>query len=155
MKHILLIALLLLIGVNCLMAQMTTPRVYVQKLVLDNGKNPAVTSTDKLSAKEYTVRAYIVENPKDVMSTETHPYNSVTLKNVGDDVKFPKTVIVSVQLGNFKTQWEAGQTLNIEVTHKKSKTNTSWSIVIPEGTNLMKHLEDPIVIPPYSKKPTK
>jgi hypothetical protein len=155
MKHILLITLLLLIGANCLMAQMTTPRVYVQKLLLDNGEIPAVTSTDKLSAKEYTVRAYIMENPKDVMSTETHPFNSVTLKNVGDDVKFPKTVILSVQLGNFKSQWEAGQTLMIEVKHKKTKKKASWSIVIPEGTNLMKHLEDPQVIPPYSKNPKK
>ena len=155
MKNILLLTLIMLIGINCLMAQTTTPRVYVTKLVLDNGENPVVTSTDKLSAKEYKVRAYIMENPNDVMSTDTHPWNSIILKNLGDDVKFPKTVILSVQLGNFKDQWKEGQTLKIELQHKKSKQKYSWSVVIPEGSGLMKHLDDPQVIPPYTKKPKK
>lgn len=135
-----------------LFAQTTTPRVYVQRVVLDNGENPKVTVLDKKSAPEYKVQTWIKENPKNILSTEKHSIHHVSLKEVGDGEKFPKMVIITVQLGNFKKQWRSGQTLHVKVTHKKTKKTVEWDIVIPEGTNLIKMLDEPRVIPPFSKK---
>ncbi len=152
MKHY-FACIMLLLMVACISAQPTTlPRSYVQRIILENQENPQVTSTAKVSAPEYTLKAWIVSRPKDVMTTDKHPINSVAVKEVGDDVKFSKMVIVSVQLGNFKSQWRAGETLRLELRHKKSKQQVTWDVVIPDGTTLIKHLEDPITVPPFTKK---
>jgi len=59
--------------------------------------------------------------------------------------------VAKVQLGNFRYHWKAGETLHLKLKHKASGAVKEWDVLIPPGTNLMKHLEDPIVIPPYSK----
>lgn len=144
--------LLLLSWAMSLIAQPNLPRVYVQKLVLDNGKLPFVTWLDKKSAPEYILEAWITDRPTDKVSTETHSVNHVTVSQVGDGKKFPFTVIAKVQLGNFRYHWKSGETLHLKLQHKASGKIKEWDVVIPPGTNLMKHLDDPIVIPPYSKK---
>jgi hypothetical protein len=147
-----LLCLLLALALLPLAAQMTIPRVYVQKVILDNGKNPFITWYKDKSAPEYTVRTWILDRPDEIMSTETQSMYHVSLRQVGDGKKFPHMAIVSVQLGNFKSQWKAGEILHVEVIHKESKQKTSWDINVPEGSNLIKHLDDPIVIPPYTPK---
>ena len=137
-----------------LAAQMTLPRVYVQKLVLENGKNPSITWEKDKSANEYTLIAWINTRPDDIVSTVKNPTNTIAIKQVGDGVKFPFTVIASVQLGNFKSQWKAGEVIHLELTHKKSGQKLSWRQPIPEGSALIKELEKPIKIPPF-KKPKK
>jgi hypothetical protein len=134
------------------LAGITIPRVYVQKLVLNDGSNPVVTATEKKSANEYVLRAWMQANPDEVISTETHPIHTIAIKEVGDGMKFSKTVIVSIQLGNFKRQWQAGDTMHMMLTHKASGQTKGWQIVIPEGTNLIKLLDEPLVIPPYKQK---
>ncbi len=150
MKHILL-SIILLACFLPLVAQMTTPRVYVQKLVLENGKTPSITWVKDKSAKEYTLIAWINTRPDEVISTETNPINTIAVKQVGDAVKFPITVIASVQLGNFKSQWKAGEVIHLEITHKKSGQKFCWRQPIPEGSALIKELEKPIKIPPFKK----
>jgi hypothetical protein len=130
----------------------TIPRVYVQRLVLEDGSNPFVTCVDKHSAQEYTLRAWMQANPDEVISTEEHPIHTIGIKEVGDDKQFPKMVIVTVQLGNFKRQWEAGDILHLALTHKESGESKGWKLEIPEGTNLIKKLDEPLIIPPYSQK---
>lgn len=144
--------LLLLVCCLPLLAQPTLPRVYVQKLILDNGKLPFVTWLDKQSAPEYIFEAWILERPEDTMSTETHSVNHLSVSQVGDGKKFPFTVIAKVQLGNFRYQWKAGETLHLRLKHKTSGKIKEWDLMIPTGSNLIKHLDDPIVIPPYTKK---
>ncbi|MDZ4121715.1 MAG: hypothetical protein U1C33_04800 [Candidatus Cloacimonadaceae bacterium] len=61
-------------------------------------------------------------------------------------------MIISVQLGNFKTNWKPGETLRLELKHKKTKQKHTWDIVVPEGSNLIKFLDQPEVIPPFAKK---
>ncbi len=134
------------------LAGITIPRVYVQKLVLNDGSNPVVTATEKKSANEYVLRAWMQANPDEVISTETHPIHTIAIKEVGDGMKFSKTVIVSIKLGNFKRQWQAGDTMHMMLTHKASGQTKGWQIVIPEGTNLIKLLDEPLVIPPYKQK---
>jgi hypothetical protein len=152
MKHY-IVCIILLVLVTGILAQPTTlPRTYVQRIILENQENPQITSTPKVSAPEYVLKAWIVERPKDVMTTGKQPYHSISVKEVGDDVKFARIAIVSVQLGNFKSQWRAGETLRLELRHKKSKQKVTWDVPIPEGTTLIKHLDDPITVPPFAKK---
>ncbi|MGI6198850.1 MAG: hypothetical protein ACOYIS_06985 [Candidatus Cloacimonadaceae bacterium] len=149
-KHC-LILLLLLILASGLFAQPKIPRMYVRKLVLDNGKLPFVTWLDKVSAPEYLLEAWITDRPFDLLSTDTHTVHHLAVSQVGDGVKFPFTVIAKLQLGNFKFHWNPGETIHFRLTHKESGQVKEWEEIIPEGSYLMKHLDDPIVIPPYSK----
>jgi len=152
MKKLLIIAIALMALVLLSAQPRTTPRVYVQKLSLENGENPQISWNGTKSAPEYYVKAYIVERPKDVVTTDKSPINTIAVKEIGDNLKFPISVILSVQLGNFKTQWNAGETLRIELKHKKSGQKHSWDLLIPEGTSLIKKMDEPLVVPPFAKK---
>ena len=124
----------------------------MQKLTLENGKNPSITQEKDKSANEYILKAWINTRPDEIVSTETHPLYTIAVKQVGDGKKFPFTVIASLQLGNFPSQWEAGEVIYLEITHKKTGQKKTWTKSIPEGTNLIKMLEKPVVVPPYTKK---
>ncbi len=150
MKHLVFSILFLALLLPCL-AQMTTPRMYVQKLALDNGKNPSITWQKDKSANEYILKAWINTRPEEVLSTDTHPLHTIAVKQVGDGIKFPFTVIASLQLGNFRNHWKAGEVIMLEITHKKSGQKFSWRQPIPEGTALIKMLDKPIIIPPFKK----
>lgn len=130
----------------------TIPRVYVQKLILDDGSKPIITAAEKSSANEYILRAWMEANPEEVISTETHPIHTIAIKEVGDNDKFPKTVIVNIQLGNFKRQWVAGDIMHMVLTHKASGETKGWQLLVPEGTNLIRKLDEPLIIPPKTKK---
>lgn len=130
----------------------TIPRVYVQKLVLDDGTKPQISAEEKASANEYILRAWMEANPEEIISTETHPIHTIAVKDVGDGIKFPFTTIVNIQLGNFRRQWVAGDIMHMVLTHKATGETKGWQLVIPEGTNLIKKLDEPLVIPPYTKK---
>ncbi len=132
-------------------AQLTIPRVYVQKLILKNGKLPTVTSTKEKSAEEYIVNTWILERPEEVLSTETHGVHHVKLAKIGDNDRFPATAVCQVNLGNFPSQWKEGENLHLQVIHKKTGQIAEWDVYIPAGTALIKMLDTPQVIPPYGK----
>lgn len=147
------LTILLLIMALSLFAQpRTLPRTYVQTLVLENGELPSVTWDGKKSAPEYNLKAWITKRPKEVMNTDKSSIHALAVKNAGDGEKVPKMVIVSVQLGNFPSQWREGETLRLELRHKKSKQKITWDVLIPPGNNLIKILDEPKVVPPFSKK---
>ncbi|HQQ67264.1 MAG TPA: hypothetical protein PLX77_00410 [Candidatus Cloacimonadota bacterium] len=148
----LIIALLILAALP-LFAQMTLPRVYIQKLVLEDGSVPTFTQKDsKTSAEEYILRAWMEANPDEVISTETHPIHTIALKSIGKEGVFPLTAVASVQLGNFKRPWVEGDILHLVITHKASGESKGWQLTVPEGTALIKKLDEGIVIPPQPKK---
>ncbi len=147
----LLLAIILVLALP-LFAQMTIPRVYVQKLALDDGSLPCLTQIDKASAEEYLARAWMQANPQEVISTDTHPVHTIAIKEVGKAGVMPQTAILSVQLGNFKRQWQVGDTLHVVITHKESGQSKGWQMRIPEGTNLIRHLDEAVVIPPATGK---
>lgn len=147
----LIYCLLLLLAILPLIA-FPIPRVFVQKLILDNGSLPQITQEDKKSANEYTLRAWMEAAPEEVISTETHPINTIAVKIVGKEGVMEPTAIVNIQLGNFKRLWQAGDIMHIVITHKKSGESKGWTLEVPEGTHLIKKLYEPIVIPPYTKK---
>ena len=150
MKRLIILCSIFFLGLS--LSSITIPRVYVQKLTLENGKNPSITQEKDKSANEYILKAWINTRPEEIVSTETHPLYTIAVKQVGDGKKFPFTVIASLQLGNFPSQWIAGEVIHLEITHKKTGQKKTWTQSIPEGTNLIKMLEKPVVIPPYKKK---
>jgi hypothetical protein len=150
MKRFTLFSILLLLCLT--LSAITIPRVYVQKLTLENDKNPLITREQDKSANEYILKAWINTRPDEIVSTETHPIHTIAVKQVGDGNKFPFMVITSLQLGNFKSQWQAGEVIYMEITHIKTGQKKTWTQPIPEGTNLIKMLDKPFVIPPYTKK---
>ena len=150
MKRLIILCSIFFLGLS--LSSITIPRVYVQKLTLENGKNPSITQEKDKSANEYILKAWINTRPDEIVSTETHPLYTTAVKQVGDGKKFPFTVIASLQLGNFPRQWEAGEVIYLEITHKKTGQKKTWTKSIPEGTNLIKMLEKPVVVPPYTKK---
>lgn len=151
MNRFTLIAILLLM-VSAIAAQTTTPRMYVQKLVLEDGSLPNVTAIKDKSAPEYIFEAWFLERPEEVRSSEIHTIHHLAISQVGDNEKFPNTVVAKVQLGNFKYQWSPGETLHMKLTHKETGQVKEWDLLIPEGSWLIKHLDDPLVIPPYPQK---
>ena len=150
MKRLIILCSIFFLGLS--LSSITIPRVYVQKLTLENGKNPSITQEKDKSANEYILKAYINNRPDEIVSTEIHPLHTIAVKQVGDGKKFPFTIIASLQLGNFPSQWEAGEVIYLEITHKKTGQKKTWTKSIPEGTNLIKMLEKPVVVPPYTKK---
>ena len=150
MKRLIILCSIFFLGLS--LSSITIPRVYVQKLTLENGKNPSITQEKDKSANEYILKAYINNRPDEIVSTEIHPLHTIAVKQVGDGKKFPFTIIASLQLGNFPSQWEAGEVIYLEITHKKTGQKKTWTQSIPEGTNLIKMLEKPVVVPPYTKK---
>jgi hypothetical protein len=129
-----------------------TPRVLVQKLVLEKGQLPLVTMGKNISAKEYILTADILENKGDVLSTQTHPMNTICIKKVGDGRKHPINVIAFVHLGNFQQQWISGQTLHLTLTHIASKKTISWDVYIPAGSQLINLMNQPQIIPGKAAK---
>ena len=146
-KRILISLMLCLLSLP-VFAQMNIPRVYVQKLVLSDGSLPQITQAEKKSAEEYLLRAWFEEMPEDVVSTQTHPIQTLAIKEVGKEGVMPQTAIANVQLGNFKHLWKPGDTLHLIITHKETGESRGWSLVIPEGSHLIKHLDEALVIPP-------
>lgn len=143
---------ILLIVLAPLFAQTTTPRTYMRKVILDTGVNPSITYAEEKSAEEYIGKAWILERPEEVLTTETHSTWHLNMTQFGDDIEYPVTVVFMVELGNFETQWEIGNILHLELIHKESKESVSWELTIPEGTGPILHLDEPKIIPPYSKK---
>ncbi|MFA7224114.1 MAG: hypothetical protein WC094_05055, partial [Candidatus Cloacimonas sp.] len=71
MKRFTLFSILLLLCLT--LSAITIPRVYVQKLTLENDKNPLITREQDKSANEYILKAWINARPDEIVSTETHP----------------------------------------------------------------------------------
>ena len=129
----------LMIALCSLFAQPTIPRVYVQKLVLEDGTNPFITWYKDQTSPEYLLRAWILERPEEILSTETHTYHHLAITQVGDGKKVPFS------------QWHSGETLHLELTHKETEQRVEWDVYIPEGTNTIKLLDTPQIIPPFKE----
>jgi len=145
------ITTLLILALLSLFAQPTIPRVYVQKLVLEDGTIPFITWYKDQTSPEYLFRAWIWERPDEILSTETHTYHHLAITQVGDGKKVPFMVVSRVNLGNFPSQWHAGETLHLELTHKETGQKVEWDVYIPEGTATIMLLDTPQIIPPYKE----
>ena len=145
------ITTLLMLALLSLFAQPTIPRVYVQKLVLEDGTIPFITWYKDQTSPEYLFRAWIWERPDEILSTETHTYHHLAITQVGDGKKVPFMVVSRVNLGNFPSQWHAGETLHLELTHKETGQKVEWDVYIPEGAATIMLLDTPQIIPPYKE----
>ena len=175
MKHVVLI-LIICLGLTALAAQgadsyrgmfRTVPRIYTQLLVndTDGGELSGVTNNDsKSTAEDYTYTAYITSRPAEIMSTDStlatvpSPVNYIRVFRLGNGTSFPFVSMANVQLAGFTTNWAAGDTVRLELTHKPSGEKVAWELVIPDDETYaigFKQKHDPfgqIVAPPFSRK---
>ena len=86
MKRLIILCSIFFLGLS--LSSITIPRVYVQKLTLENGKNPSITQEKDKSANEYILKAYINNRPDEIVSTEIHPLHTIAVKQIGDGKKF-------------------------------------------------------------------
>ncbi|MFO7660619.1 MAG: hypothetical protein R6V77_06875 [Candidatus Cloacimonadaceae bacterium] len=145
----------------------SVPRIYTQLLVNDSdgGELPGVMNNDaKTTAEDYTYTAYITSRPHEVMSTDStlanvpSPIPYIRVFRLGNGTSFPFVTMANVQLAGFTTNWAAGDTVRLELTHKPSGEKVSWELVIPDDNTYAigyKQKHNPIeqiVAPPFSRK---
>jgi len=145
----------------------TTPRIYTQLLVNDSdgGELTGITNNDARStAEDYIYTAYITSRPAEVLSTDStfatvpSPVQYIRVFRLGNGTTFPFVSMANVQLGGFTTNWAAGDTVRLELTHKPTGEKISWEIVIPDDNTSaigFKQAINPIeqvIAPPFSKK---
>lgn len=154
MKKLVILSMLLLLMTVSVFAG--TSRSYIQKVV---AADPAVdiltlvTSTlSTYTAPNYTVRAWIVARPGEVLQTGVAPTTTLRLNKTGNGTTVPYYACTNLQLGSFATQWVAGDVMHIEV----SKTNESpvqvlsWEYTIPTGTTVINVSSPTQNIPPLA-----
>jgi len=99
MKRLIILCSIFFLGLS--LSSITIPRVYVQKLTLENGKNPSITQEKDKSANEYILKAWINTRPDEIVSTETHPLYTIAVKQVGDGKKIPFYRYCQFAIGKF------------------------------------------------------
>ncbi len=147
-KNILLLALL------ALSAQLFcgTPRVLTQKVACTepNQVLDYVTNTGVTTSASYTVRADILETENEELGTDLGTAATyLRIYKAGNGTTVPYYAAISVQLGQFDTQWAAGNTLRLTVTYlPTSETSTPWDITIPTGSATVTILDPVMTVPP-------
>ena len=129
-----------------------TPRGYFNKIALEQGDIlDIVTNTGTTHCPEYILTADILETPGEVLSTETHVTGTIRIAKTGNGTTVPYYAIAYLQLGSFDTQWVAGNTIRMTVTHIATNEVATWDIVIPAGTTTILYNQDDQIqiVPPY------
>lgn len=143
---ILCVATCALLSVAVSAKAQSTPRIVTQKLVCDPPYDilNIVTNTTG-SSPDYQIEADILETPGETLSWSpgSDPNPQLYIRKQGDNV------VVAVQLSQFTTQWEAGQTLRVTITHIDSGQYAYHDITIPTGIEPLMILDPVMVIPPF------
>lgn len=148
MKKLLISTLFILCIATLLFGQ--TPRVYYQKIVLPDSMDilDIVTNPTPTHCPAYRVMAFIVQNPMEIISTDTHPTSQIRINRLGNGTSVPYYAAAFVQLAAFPTQWIAGEILHVEVTYLQNQETTFWEFTIMAGTAQM-IINDPVqIVPP-------
>lgn len=129
-----------------------TPRALTQKIcctapfqILDY-----VTNTGTTTSSNYIVRADILETTGEEVGTDlgTTAAN-LRLFKAGNGTTVPYYAAISVQLGQFATQWGSGNTLRFIVTYiPTNEVSAAWDIVIPTGSSAVSILDPVMTVPP-------
>lgn len=130
-------------------------RLYVQKVVLACGLDISqiITNVGYTHCQSYAVRATILQNPGEVLSTQSDPPAAIGIGIMGNGSTQPFFAAVRVQLGAFPSGWVAGATLRVAVTYLPTGENTYWEYTLPAGSATIIILDPPQAIPPIEPYP--
>lgn len=147
-KKIILIVIFSLMAIM-LMAQ----RVYTQKVVAaDPAANifDIVTNTSSATSPLYIIQADILETPGEILTTEVGNTQGHIWAPVGSlrINRLSTHVVTSLQLANFPTPWQAGQTIEMKVIEIATGDFTTWTHVIPAGGTAITVLDPAQLVPP-------
>lgn len=153
----------ILIGLMVMGLAALSPRSYTQLIVNDSdGKLvPGITNNSMSSSPDYLFSAYITKRPAEVISTATHPANSIRIFRLGNGTTFPYVTCAYFQFGAFYAPWAAGDTIRFNLKHIASGDSISWDLVIPDDNTSaigFKQKFDPIesiAVPPWTLKESK
>ena len=131
------------------------PRVYTQKVVAGDPSVDIyniVTNTSSGTCPLYIIWADILETPGEILTTEPgNPEGRISVPITTLRINRLSTVVVTVlQLGTFPTPWAVGQTIQMTVTYIPTGESTSWTKVIPEGSNSITELSIAQIVPPLA-----
>jgi len=150
MKRKLFLSLLLIIGITLLFGG--TPRIYFQRCSLADGSEAPGTNTGNTTSPDYIVHATMIgpaTGPETLGTDLGTPVTSLRLSRVGNGTTVPYYTGITLQLGTFPTQWQAGWTIHMYVQYIPTQEVAEWEIIIPPGTTTI-NIQDPIqIIPPY------
>lgn len=154
MKKVLLLTLVFIAAVTLMFAG--TPRAYLQKCTLDTGMEADVTNTGNTTNPNYIVTADILETPGEMVTTQNpapdgYIYKDATQIRINRSGTNPNFYTATfLQLGTFPTQWAAGQTVVMTVTHIPTGQMATWNLTIPAGTTVINIQNPAQIIPPAS-----
>jgi len=150
MKRKLFLSLILILGITLLFAG--TPRSYVQRCSLADGSEAPGTNTGNTTAPDYIVHATMIgpaTGPETLGTDLGTPVTSLRLSRLGNGTTVPYYTGITLQLGTFPTQWQAGWTIHMYVKYIPTQEVAEWDLVIPPGFTTI-NIQDPIqIIPPY------
>ena len=110
-----------------------------------------VTNTGTTTSNNYIVRADILETTGEELGTDlgTTPTN-LRIYKAGNGTTTPYYAAITIQLGNFATQWVSGNTLRFQVNYiPTGEVSAEWDVVIPAGTATVLIQEPVMVVPPF------
>jgi len=148
--NICLIAMLQL-GVAVSIAGRSTPRIVTQKLACQSPINimDIVTNTTGTSPS-YVIRADVLETAGEELGSDLGTSDAnLYIRKLGNGMTVPYYIGAGVQLSQFITQWQAGQTLRLTITYIASGASSFQDITIPAGTANVLIQEPVMIIPPY------
>ena len=154
MKRKLFLSLLLIIGITLLFGG--TPRIYFQRCSLADGSEAPGTNTGNTTSPYYIVHATMIgpaTGPETLGTDLGTPVTSLRLSRVGNGTTVPYYTGITLQLGTFPTQWQAGWTIHMYVQYIPTQEVAEWDLIIPEGFTTI-NIQNPIqIIPPYPVTP--
>lgn len=138
MKKSLLLVVLLLITIGLFAA---TPRTYTQVLVTGSGEQfPDVTNTSASSHPDYVLRAWITTRPDEVISTLTHAAPLIRVYRFGAGTEaVPYVTAAFMNFSPWATNWSAGESVHLELTHTPTSQVATWELLINAGTSPIGH----------------
>ncbi|HNX03618.1 MAG TPA: T9SS type A sorting domain-containing protein [Candidatus Cloacimonas sp.] len=127
----------------------TNPRVYMQKVTLDDGSMPG-NPADTNPIPNYIYEIYNSAEPTNVVATNTstNPPN-ICLKKTGNGTTVPYYVVAYVNQSQFNNVWPIGSTLYCKVIYVPTGEFVTWTREVPSGSTIL-DTTIPYIVPPYS-----
>jgi len=147
MKKILILSIL---SVLTLAVFAVNPRVYMQKVTLDDGSLPGEPIAVNVPLPDYIYEIYNSEYPTNIIATNTstNPPN-ICLKKTGNGTTQPYMIVAYVNQSQFANNWPIGSTLYCKVIYIPTGEFVTWTRVVPSGSTIL-DTSTAFIVPPYS-----
>ncbi len=151
MKKTALIVLAIALTVGLFAA---TLKPLTWELRLDDTSLPDVNNKSNTTAEQYSATVINLANPTEVIQTGRIAPTLFSINHTGNGTTVLYWVRIFFNCAAFAKQWNAGETLLVNVTHIPSGQSACWTFTIPDDGSrgeLFRYPDANKIIPPYSK----